>query len=271
MNSIMKQNNYSYVFAFEKQYDETKFFKYMVTHWADSFVYAFIYIVLVFGGKRYMEERPSYGLRPWLALWSGILAVFSIFGAARTLPELIMAVNQHSLEYSICVPSYLENAAAVWTFLFTVSKVYELGDTIFIVLRKQPLIFLHWYHHVTVLIYCWYSYPERTAVGRWFMVMNYMVHSIMYSYYALKAMRFNVPKWISMFITFSQLLQMVIGCLVNVWAYQIKNEGKFCNVSYDNIKYSLIMYASYFILFAHFFYSAYLSGKPKSPKAGKKE
>lgn len=271
MNSIMKQNNYSYVFAFEKQYDETKFFKYMVTHWADSFVYAFIYIVLVFGGKRYMEERPSYGLRPWLALWSGILAVFSIFGAARTLPELILAVNQHSLEYSICVPSYLENAAAVWTFLFTVSKVYELGDTIFIVLRKQPLIFLHWYHHVTVLIYCWYSYPERTAVGRWFMVMNYMVHSIMYSYYALKAMRFNVPKWISMFITFSQLLQMVIGCLVNVWAYQIKNEGTFCNVSYDNIKYSLIMYASYFILFAHFFYSAYLSGKPKSSKAGKKE
>ena len=32
-----------------------------------------------------------------------------------------------------------------WTFMFALSKVPELGDTLFIVLRKQPLIFLHWY------------------------------------------------------------------------------------------------------------------------------
>ena len=71
------------------------------------------------------------------------------------------------------------------------------------------------YHHVTVLIYCWYSFSEYTAPARWFVmimimmmahdddddddvilylsrfvVMNFIVHSIMYSYYALRAMRF---------------------------------------------------------------------------------
>lgn len=45
--------------------------------------------------------------------------------------------------------------AGFWATMFVLSKVPELGDTIFIVLRKQPLIFLHWYHHATVLVYSW--------------------------------------------------------------------------------------------------------------------
>jgi elongation of very long chain fatty acids protein 6 len=36
------------------------------------------------------------------------------------------------------------------------SKVPETIDTLFIVLRRQKLIFLHWYHHATVLVYCFY-------------------------------------------------------------------------------------------------------------------
>jgi hypothetical protein len=42
--------------------------------------------------------------------------------------------------------------------IFCISKVPELIDTLFIVLRKQKLIFLHWFHHATVLIYSWYRY-----------------------------------------------------------------------------------------------------------------
>ena len=45
---------------------------------------------------------------------------------------------------------------------------------------------------MTVLVYCWYSFSEYTAPARWFVVMNFIVHSIMYSYYALKAMRYFV-------------------------------------------------------------------------------
>jgi hypothetical protein len=41
-------------------------------------------------------------------------------------------------------------------WLFIISKVPETIDTLFIVLRRQQLIFLHWFHHASVLIYCFY-------------------------------------------------------------------------------------------------------------------
>jgi elongation of very long chain fatty acids protein 6 len=151
-----------------------------------------------------------------------------------------------------------DKVSGFWTWMFVLSKLPELGDTVFIVLRKQPLIFLHWYHHITVLLYSWYSYSEYTASARWFIVMNYVVHSVMYTYYALRAMGRHPPKWLAMIITTSQLAQMVVGCLVNTWAYQIMQAGEECHVSLTNIKLSLTMYFSYFVLFARFFYKAYL-------------
>ena len=45
---------------------------------------------------------------------------------------------------------------------------------------------------MTVLLYAWYSYSEYTAPARWFIVMNYIVHSAMYTYYAFKALRYTI-------------------------------------------------------------------------------
>ena len=99
----------------------------------------------------------------------------------KLIPKLVSSFSSSFIEK--------DRVAGYWTFMFVMSKVPELGDTIFIVLRKQPLIFLHWYHHITVLLYSWYSYSEYTAAARWFVTMNYLVHSVMYTYYAFKAMR----------------------------------------------------------------------------------
>ena len=38
-------------------------------------------------------------------------------------------------------------------------------DTAFIVLRKRKLIFLHWYHHATVLLVCWYAGATKQSAG----------------------------------------------------------------------------------------------------------
>lgn len=258
----MAEVNYSVVFSFEKNFDEPSFHSWMLANWSLSFWYAGAYIVLIFGSKYYMNKRPRFEIRALLALWSSILGVFSVFGAARTIPEFVHVLQNFGFEHSMCNPSFYHGPVAFWCCMFTISKVFELGDTIFIVLRKQQLIFLHWYHHVTVLIYVWYTYSERAAPGRWFMVMNYTVHSFMYTYYALRAMRINIPKFVNIVITSMQLIQMIVGSAVNLWTYQLKVQGHHCQQSYSNLQCSLLMYLSYFILFIYFFYNAYL--KPKN-------
>lgn len=95
----------------------------------------------------------------------------------------------------------------------------------------------------------------------------------MYTYYALKALRVKVPRWFAMGITTAQLAQMVMGTAVNVWAYQVKQAGNECHVSYENINLSLLMYMSYFVLFARFFRRAYIRRPQRGEisKEGKKE
>lgn len=260
--------NYSYLFYYER-----KFFNYayrdskrewMSRNWSKSLYYAFAYIVVIFALKRIMKNRERFDLRGALVGWNLALAVFSALGAIRVWPEFIHAVSNYGVEYSVCNNSFTHGVSGCWAWMFILSKVPELIDTIFIVLRKQPLIFLHWYHHATVLVYCWFSCRDFSASGRWFVVMNYTVHAFMYGYYAFRAMRFKIPKFVNITITFGQMSQMVFGIYVNVTAYLVKKRGEKCQVSDENITWSFIMYASYFVLFFHFFYKAYIA--PKSVK-----
>lgn len=238
----------------------------MDRRWSDCFVYSLIYLIFVFGGQYVMKDRQRFDLRPYLALWSGLLAVFSIMGALRTAPEMYWSLTTHGFEYSCCSGSYIDQGmvSSFWTYLFVLSKVVELGDTVFMVLRKQTVIFLHWYHHVTVLIYVWSSYTQRIGSGRYYMVMNYMVHSLMYSYYALRAMKFRIPRAISMVITTLQLAQMSVGIFVIIVSYNVLSAGGECVTSFRNIRFSLSMYFSYLVLFIHFFYKSYIAKKPQT-------
>ena len=142
-------------------------------------------------------------------------------------------------------------------------KVVELGDTAFIVLRRRPLIFLHWYHHVSVMMYVWFSYAEYAAPGLWFMALNYTVHSFMYTYYAARAARFHIPRPISISITAMQIFQMAVGLAVTWSSFQARVLGRGgrwsdCRQSYESMAYGSAMYLSYLVLFVHFFYVSYV-------------
>jgi elongation of very long chain fatty acids protein 6 len=267
-NSLIFKNNkhYTHIFGFERNFESRLYANskrsWMEKNWTISFKISVIYCLCIVLGTAYMRNRQRFELRFFLIIWNMMLAIFSIIGTIRVLPEFLDAWDSHGLNYTICNNDYAYGITGFWAYMFIMSKLPELVDTVFIVFRKQRLIFLHWYHHATVLIYCWFSYKEFTSTGRWFMCMNYCVHSLMYSYYAFKAMRIQVPRSISKLITCAQISQMIAGIYVNYIAYDtIVNKNESCQISIENIKYSFLMYASYFALFFHFFLKSYVFKK----------
>lgn len=260
--------NYTFILPFESRFQHIYTKEWMKNYWHTSFYAVAIYMIVIFGGQAYMSRRPALKLRKFLVVWNTSLALFSIVGALRTLPELMHVLSRFGFYHSVCHPSFIEDVkpSGFWTWMFALSKVPELGDTVFVVLRKQNLIFLHWYHHITVLLFTWFTYSEYTAPARWFVDMNYTVHSLMYSYYALRSLGIRLPKQMAMAITTSQIVQMIIGAYVTWYAWYRKSQGDACNITQATATFGLVMYLSYFALFAHFFYNSYFTSKKVSEK-----
>ena len=136
--------------------------------------------------------------------------------------------------------------------MFTFSKIPELIDTVFIVLRKKPLIFLHWYHHVTVLLFCWNAYATMAGTGLYFVAMNYSVHALMYGYYCLQALGVCPKSFPAILITFSQISQMFVGTgvCISTWYYKLNDHP--CHNDMSNLIAGGLMYGSYLYLFCDF-------------------
>merc|ERR1712129_378135 len=112
----------------------------------------------------------------------------------------------------------------------------------------------------------------EAPAGFHFMTVNSAVHGLMYLYYFLAAVQAKPPKW-GRFVTIMQLSQMVLGITVTVRHLQLLKSGKIanCDAYVPNLIGALVMYASYFLLFAQFFVQRYCTKrKGDSSKKGLK-
>ena len=233
--------------------------------WISAVILCTVYVALVFLGKRWMRDKPAFRLRRPLAMWNTGLAVFSILGFLTVFSALVEDTSERSFHLSVCDMKIFHKPGSesvkLWAFLYLLSKTVELGDTMFVILRKTPLNFLHWYHHITVYIYSAWFFGERSGMcglALWFGIANYFVHSVMYSYYTLKAAGVRLPRAVSQAITLLQLAQFVFAVITTIYAYVQKSNGVACDASYNFLHFGLAMYASYFVLFLNFFCQRYV-------------
>ncbi|XP_033646435.1 elongation of very long chain fatty acids protein 6-like [Asterias rubens] len=259
-------------FTFEENFDIDWWLAWTTQYKLWSIPISALYILLVFSGRRWMENRPAYRLKGLLILWNVLLGGFSIFGAWRTVPVLTKGVMENGWRSSVCNGYYYhKDFVGIWGLLFTLSKVPELGDTFFIVVRKQKLMLLHWYHHATVPLFVFAVYSDRAAPGMWFTAMNYVVHGLMYPYFGLRAAGFKLPRVAAMSITSLQIVQMIMGTVVVVYAAIMHYVGVPCEIDSGVLVLSVSLYFSYLILFAQFFHKAYFGAKPAGAKPVKSD
>jgi elongation of very long chain fatty acids protein 6 len=255
---------------FEKSYDCEPVFQYMRSlNYTVPVVAVVSYLLFIYFGGIVMQKYKPFKLDTLLAGWNLLLALFSGYGAVRTVPHLLHHIANKTFEETICDEAYLAygaGACGLAVQLFCISKLPELIDTVFIVLRKKPLIFLHWYHHVTVLLYCWNSYVTESSAGLYFASMNYSVHAVMYFYFFMQAVKCvpkGFPSWI---ITLMQITQMIIGtgivgaCLYYYSYGGVKYAPGQCNNQVSNLVAGGLMYASYLYLFCEFAVKRFIFG-----------
>ena len=239
---------------------------YMRQTWWVPIVVALVYCELVFVGQKYMRDRKPMDLKLALCIWNSILAIFSIMCSLKIVPYFVYTFLFSGPAYFITrigTMSYGQGGeVSFWCFAFVMSKYVELIDTAFLVLRKKPVALLHWYHHATVLVLSIQSMAVLGPTGVVMAAMNSLVHSVMYTYYAIAAVA-RPPRW-GKIVTRLQIAQMIAGTVMGVAVFGVPY---FVPHSYGVLANNAMIvgiYVSYLVLFAQFYSRRYQIEKAKS-------
>lgn len=116
-----------------------------------------LYLLLVKQGPRWMEQYKPLQLQGWLVIYNLALVGLSVYMFEEFLVTAIKSsysLRCQPVDYSDD-PLAIRMASVCWWYFF--SKIIELLDTVFFILRKKnnQITFLHVYHHSTMLINWW--------------------------------------------------------------------------------------------------------------------
>ena len=210
------------------------------------------YVPAVLGLQFLMRFFNPFDLSLPLKLWNCSLSALSLYGFSILFQRLFQVEFVHS----ITSLDYSSGTTGLVVFLFNLSKFPEMVDTLFIVLRKKELTFLHVFHHFSVAIYCYTTLFYPPPLGYWYALMNTFVHGVMYGYFAFDKEIKRYTNFNPMYLTVLQILQMAWGVSLNI-LYLVQPSTQFDFVTNYNAIYGLTMYGSYLYLFCAFFDKKY--------------
>jgi elongation of very long chain fatty acids protein 4 len=229
------------------------------------------YLAFVFIAPRLMERRPALDLKNLLIVYNFTLVAVSGYMCV----EFFLTATLMGYSYT-CAPidwTYSTDSlnmrliSVSWLFFF--SKIIELADTVFFILRKKndQVTFLHVYHHSTMIINWWMA-AKYVPVGQSFFVgmINSSIHTLMYMYYFLAALGPDMQKylWWKKYMTKLQLIQFV--AVVSHTGY---NKFARTDCDYPWLYNTITFYYTWSMLvfFLNFYYQTYVVCKRQRARA----
>ena len=180
----------------------------------------------------------------------------------------INSIPIYQFTFSFCSFFIFHFCTGTLTFIYYINhllKYYELLDTIFLALKHKPIGFLHAYHHPATLVLTWGQLVDCTGV-QWVVIsLNLFVHTVMYFYYAMAALKIRIP-WKRM-VTVLQIGQFVIDLWACYYAWISHYTHGTCAGTFRAGAVGCFVLTSYLYLFIDFYNEIYSKKKMKQKKA----
>jgi elongation of very long chain fatty acids protein 6 len=192
-----------------------------------------MYAPVIHVTKTAMEDKQAYKLELPIKIWNSSFALFNVLGTYHTLPWAFK--GKFDLDFA-------NTNVGKWVFYLNVSKVIEMWDILFQLLKKREIPFLHVYHHLITLIFCYLCTYNKSICGYWNATINYFVHSLMYIYLLLP--RSNFKFLMGKIVARAHVVEMIIGLGINIFSLFVKRQNKVIS------SIGIAMYLSYLYLFA---------------------
>ncbi|GAA6001722.1 hypothetical protein JCM10207_002283 [Rhodosporidiobolus poonsookiae] len=167
-----------------------------------------VYLAVIFGGQAMMRGSKPYRFKPLFMLHNFLLSSGSALVLALMLEEIVPIIWKHGLFYSICADEAWTPRMETYYIINYFFKYWELFDTVFLVVKKKPLQFLHVFHHTATAVLCYTQLNGRTSVSWVVITLNLFVHVLMYYYYFMTAAGYKI--WWKKYLTTLQITQFVI-------------------------------------------------------------
>ncbi|KAK9820370.1 hypothetical protein WJX72_009566 [[Myrmecia] bisecta] len=232
-----------------------------------------LYILGIPVGHRIMRDREPLKLRRFATLHNAFLFALSLYMTVECVTQsyrnfgwskhLQLWCNRNDPGPTFSDSGY-RLARVLW--IHYLSKAYEFGDTLIMILKKnkRQVSFLHVYHHATTFFPVWWAVVKYGPGGEaWFCcALNSLIHVGMYGYYFAAGLGLRVGG-VKQLITQSQMIQFLLFMTQSVYMLFIKD----CYRPRLSPIMLLVQCAIFFALFANFYRQAYLK-KRAAPSKG---
>jgi hypothetical protein len=205
--------------------------------------------------KTHRHNKP-YNVNFLFAYHNLLMSILSLIMFIGCLIEVVRrTVNESSLYWAVCEPRHNPSSGGLyfWSYLYYLSKYYELFDTVFLALKGKLDGWggLNVYHHSVVVFMAWWWLEYGMSLQFYGLLFNTSVHVIMYYYFYLRSVG-QVPKWRA-FITKYQITQFVTSCsLLPVnWVFHFGLSEGGCNGEVSlllNLVFNLTLLSEFFAI-----------------------